>query len=152
MTELEGKPAAGLGSAILFKLPLILILPRRLKIGSAAELWRGGAGTETLISLPSDEVMVKQFQSRLKKLGVHWPCGVEVSALDLVPIYASLGFGVGLSIRIPRAKIAPGLKILPLSNFPPLVVAALWQKNLSRSNADFLAQIQRRARRIQPAR
>jgi hypothetical protein len=38
-----------------------------------------------------------------------------------------------------------------LPNFPPLVVAALWQKNLSRSNADFLAEIQRRARAIQPA-
>jgi DNA-binding transcriptional LysR family regulator len=150
ITELEGKPAAGLGSAILFKLPLVLLLPRRLKVRSAAELWRGGAGTETLISLPPDEVMVRQFQSRLKKLGVHWPCGVEVSALDLIPIYVSLGFGVGLSIRIPRAKIAPGLRILPLSNFPPLVIAALWQKNLSRSNADFLDQIRRRARSIQP--
>jgi DNA-binding transcriptional LysR family regulator len=150
VTELEGKPAAGLGSAILFKLPLVLILPRRLKVRSAAELWRSGAGTETLISLPADEVMVRQFQSRLKKLGVHWPCGVEVSALDLVPIYASLGFGVGLSIWIPRARIAPQLKILPLPKFPPLVVAALWQKNLSRSNADFLAQIQRRARTMPP--
>ena len=113
-------------------------------------MWGGGAGTETLISLPPDEMMVRQFQSHLKKLGVHWPCGVEVSALDLIPIYVSLGFGVGLSIRIPRAKIAPELKILPLPNFPPLVVAALWQKNLSRSNADFLAQVQRRARIIQP--
>ena len=149
ITELEGKPAAGLGSAILFKLPLVLILPRRLRVRNAAEMWRGGVGAETLISLPPDEVMVKQFQSRLKKLGVHWPCGVEVSALDLVPIYASLGFGVGLSIQIPRAKLAPGLKILPLPNFPPLVFAALWQKNLSRSNADFLSEIQRRAREIQ---
>lgn len=148
ITELEGKPAAGLGSAILFKLPLVLLLPQRLRIRTASELWRGGASAETLISLPPNEVMVKQFQSRLKKLGVHWPCGVEVSSLDLIPIYASLGFGVGLSIQVPRAKIAPGLKILPLANFPPLVVAALWQKNLSRSNADFLAGIQRRARAI----
>lgn len=148
ITELEGKPAAGLGSAILFKLPLVLILPRRLKMKTAAELWRGGAGAETLISLPPDEVMVKQFQSRLKKLRVHWPCGVEVSALDLIPIYASLGFGVGLSVQVPGAEIGPGLKLLPLPNFPPLAVAALWQKNLSRANADFLAQIQRRARAV----
>ena len=149
ITELEGKPATGLSSAILFKLPLILILPRQIKINGAAELWRGGGGVKTLISLPEEEVMVKQFQARLKKLGVRWPCGVEVSALDLIPIYASLGFGVGLSIQIPRVKMAPGLKILPLSNFPPLVVAALWQRNLSPSNADFLSEIQRRARVIQ---
>jgi DNA-binding transcriptional LysR family regulator len=149
ITELEGKPAAGLNSAILFKLPLVLIVPRRFKVKAAAELWRGAAKRETLISLPPDEVMVRQFYSRLKRLGAHWPTGVEVSAMDLIPIYVSLGFGVGLSIKIPRAKIARDLKILPLPNFPPLVVAVLWQKNLSRSNAAFLAQIRQRAQEVE---
>ncbi|MEO6969702.1 MAG: LysR family transcriptional regulator [Chthoniobacterales bacterium] len=145
VTELEGKPAAGLNSTILFKLPPVLLVPQRLKIKSAAELWRGGAVREPLISLPPDEVMVRQFRSRLKRLGVHWPGAVEVSAMDLIPIYVSLGFGVGLSLKIPRAKIARGLKTLPLPGFPPLVVAALWQKNISPSNAAFLAQIRQRA-------
>ena len=145
VTELEGKPAAGLSAAVLFKLPLVLLVPQRLKVKTAADLWRGGAGRAPLISLPSDEVMVKQFHARLKRLGVHWPNAVEVSALDLIPIYVSLGFGVGLSLGIPRAKIARGLKVLPLPSFPPLVVAALWQKNISRSNAAFLAEIRRRA-------
>jgi len=49
VTELEGKPAAGLNSAILFKLPLALTVPRRLR-SDRAELWRDGAGRETLIS------------------------------------------------------------------------------------------------------
>ena len=93
--------------------------------------------------------MVRQFQARLKRLGGHWPTGVEVSALDLIPIYVSLGFGVGLSLKIPRAKVARDLRILPLPGFPPLVVAALWQKNLSPSNAAFLAQIRRRATELE---
>jgi hypothetical protein len=59
---------------------------------------------ETLISLPPDEVMVRQFHSCLKRLGMHWPTGVEVSAMDLIPIYVSLGFGVGLSLKIPGGK------------------------------------------------
>ena len=145
VTELEGKPAAGLNSAVLFKLPLVLLVPQRLKVKTAADLWRGGVGRAPLISLPPDEVMVRQFHSRLKRLGVHWPNAVEVSAMDLISIYVSLGFGVGLSLRIPRAKIARGLKILPLPSFPPLVVAALWHKNISRSNAAFLAEIRHRA-------
>jgi DNA-binding transcriptional LysR family regulator len=149
VTELEGKPAAGLNSAILFKLPLALIMPQRLKIKTAADLWRGGTSPETLISLPPGEVIVKQFQSRLKRLGVNWPSGVEVSSMDLIPIYVSLGFGVGLSIVIPRAKVVKGLKVLPLPNFPPLVIAALWQKNLSRSNAAFLADIKQRAQEME---
>lgn len=149
VTELEGKPAAGLNSTVLFKLPFVLIVPRRLKSKTASELWRGAGKRETLISLPADEVMVRQFHARLKRLGVHWPTGVEVSAMDLIPIYVSLGFGIGLSLQIPRAKIARELKALPLPNFPPLVVAALWQKNLSRCGAAFLAQIRQRAQELE---
>ena len=149
VTELEGKPAAGLNSVILFKLPLALIVPQRLKIKTAADLWRGGTSLETLISLPPGEVIVKQFQSRLKRLGVNWPSRVEVSSMDLIPIYVSLGFGLGLSIVIPHVKVARALKILPLPNFPPLVVAALWQKNLSSSNAAFLAEIKQRAQEME---
>ena len=149
VTELEGKPAAGLNSAILFKLPLILIVPARMKITSAAELWRSAVARPTLISLPADEVIVKQFQNRLKHLGVHWASGVEVSAMDLIPIYVSLGFGLGLSLRVPRMKTAKGLRILPLPGFPPLVVAALWRTNLSHSNAAFLADIRQRAHEVQ---
>ncbi|MEO8043479.1 MAG: LysR family transcriptional regulator [Spartobacteria bacterium] len=145
VTELEGKPATGLSSAILFKLPLVLIVPRRLKIKAAADLWRGAGKQETLISLPPDEVMVQQFHSHLKRLGAAWPTRVEVSAMDLIPIYVSLGLGVGLSLQIPRTKMARSLRAVPLPGFPPLVVGALWQKNLSPSNAAFLAQIRQRA-------
>jgi DNA-binding transcriptional LysR family regulator len=149
VTELEGKPVAGLISTILFRLPLVLIVPRRLKIKAAADLWRGMGKRETLISLPPDEVMVRQFHSCLKRLGVHWPTGIEVSAMDLIPIYVSLGFGVGLSLKIPGAKMARDLKIVPLPNFPPLIVAALWRQNLSPSNTAFLAQIRQLAQEVE---
>jgi DNA-binding transcriptional LysR family regulator len=149
VTELEGKPAAGLNSAILFKLPLVLLVPARMKIKSAAELWRSAAPRPTLISLPSDEVMVRQFHERLKRLGFHWPSGVEVSAMDLIPLYVSLSLGVGLSVHVPGMKPAKGLRVLSLPGFPPLVVAALWQNNLSSSNAAFLAEIRRRAQELE---
>ncbi|MFL6519856.1 MAG: LysR family transcriptional regulator [Chthoniobacterales bacterium] len=148
VTELEGKPATGINSAILFRLPLVLIVPRALKLKSAAEFWRNGKPGETLISLPGEEVMVKQFQARLAQLGVSWPTGVEVSAMDLIPIYVSLGFGVGLSLAIPGTKLGKGLRALPLPKFPPLVIAVLWQKHLSSSNAAFLAEIRKRAAAI----
>ncbi|MBA3544174.1 MAG: LysR family transcriptional regulator [Chthoniobacterales bacterium] len=148
VTELEGKPAAGLNCAILCKLPLVLLLPARMKIKSAGELWQAAAPQPALVSLPPDEVMVKQFHARLRQLGVHWASGVEVSALDLVPIYVSLGLGIGLSLRVPGMKWMQGLRSVPLPGFPPLVVAALWQKNLSPANAAFLAQIRQRAEEL----
>jgi DNA-binding transcriptional LysR family regulator len=144
ITELEGKPTAGISSAVLFKLPLILIVPRRAKAKTAMDLWRQGKPTETLISLPPEEVMVKQFHARLARLGVSWPTRVEVSAIDLIPIYVSLGFGVGLSLAAPGTKLQKGLRSLPLSQVPPLVIAVLWRKNLSPSGAAFLEEIRKR--------
>ena len=149
VTELEGKTAAGLNSTILCKLPPGLIVQRRSKTKAAADLWRAGAQRPTLISLPTEEVMVRQFQTRLNRLGVHWTSGIEVSALDLIPIYVSLGFGVGLSLRVPGMKLPKGLGILPLPGFPPLVIAALWQKDLSPSNTAFLHEIRCRARELE---
>lgn len=148
ITELEGKPASGISSAVLFKLPLVLIVARETRAKNASELWRDGKLREALISLPRDEVMVKQFHSCLTQLGVHWPTAVEVSSMDLIPIYVALGFGAGLSIAAPDAKLKPGLRTLALPKFPPLVIAALWQKDLSAPNAAFLAAIRQRAREI----
>lgn len=148
ITELEGKPAAGLSSATLFTLPLVLLVPDSLKIVNAADLWRRGSPSETLIALPPDEVVTKQFQSRLGQMRVNWRIRVQVSAMDLIPIYVSLGFGVGLSIAAPGAMLTPGVKALPLPKFPPLVVAALWQKNLSAPNTAFLQAIRARAREL----
>ncbi|HTG43240.1 MAG TPA: LysR family transcriptional regulator [Verrucomicrobiae bacterium] len=145
ITELEGKPAAGINSAVLFKLPLVLVVPRGLKVKTAAELWRGGAPRETLISLPPEEVMVKQFHARLARMGVNWPTHVEVSAMDLIPIYVSLGFGVGLSLAAPGAKLEKGLRSLALPQFPSLVIAVLWQKDLRPWSETFLEEIRKRA-------
>lgn len=151
VTELEGKPAAGIKAAILFKLPLVLIVPASLKVRAAAELWRKSKPVETLISLPREEVMVKQFQTRLARLGVNWSTGVEVSALDLIPIYVSLGFGVGLALSTPGTKLEKKLRSLTLPQFPPLVIAVLWRENLSASNAAFLSEIRKRAAAIAEA-
>ena len=148
ITELEGKPAPGLNSAILLKLPLILIVPESLQIKAAADLWRRGRPAETLISLPPDEVMTKLFHAGLRQAGVNWPIGVQVSSIDLIPIYVSLGFGVGLSIATPGVTLPAGVRTLPLQKFPPLVVAALWQRNLSGPNTAFLEEITKRARDI----
>ena len=89
--------------------------------------------------------MVKQFHAQLARRGVTWPTRVEVSAMDLIPIYVSLGFGIGLSLATPGAKLGNGLRSLPLPQFPPLIIAVLWQKNLSAANRAFVEQIRERA-------
>jgi hypothetical protein len=94
-----------------------------------------------LISLPADEVISKHFQAGLSKLGFSWTPAVEVSSLDLVDLYTSPGFGVGLSIGVPRPRSKSSVRALPLRRFPPLTIVALWSGQLPEPAARFLADI-----------
>ena len=52
---------------------------------------------------------------------------VEVNSTDVIRDYVSRGFGVGLGIEIPGLKPPKGVRALPLTGFPPLVVGAMYQ-------------------------
>ncbi|MEP7078621.1 MAG: LysR family transcriptional regulator [Chthoniobacterales bacterium] len=148
ISELEGKPAQGLKSTVLLKLPIALLLPAKLKISSAAELLRQPA-RHRLISLPATEVLVKKFHAELRRLRINWSTSLEVSSLDLVATYVSLGLGVGLSIALPGAQLPAGVRSFPLPRFPPLIIAAIWRDDLSPANTLFLGAIKKRAEQLQ---
>jgi len=101
-----------------------------------------------LISLPPDEVISKHFQAGLRKLGFTWTPAIEVSSLELIELYTSLDFGVGLSVAVPGLRRKSGLRVLPLRRFPPLTIAALWSGDLSEPAITFLASIKKLASRL----
>ncbi len=143
ITELEGKPAALINSCVLLRLPLVLIVPERSKFRKIGDFFRGNNPSPGLISLPPDEVISKHFHTGLRKLGLAWAPTIEVSSLDLVDLYASLGFGVGLSVAVPGLRRKHGLRTLSLRNFSPLLIAAMWSGDLSEPAATFLADIRK---------
>ena len=149
ITELEDKPPAGIKSAVLIKLPLVLLVPASHKLTSLRQLWKEAEPEETLISLPPNEVISKLFRRGLDRLGVVWPPGVEISSLDLISAYVSSGFGIGVSVIAPGSKPPPKVKIFPLPSFPPLVIAALWQDRLPPIAESFLQEAKRRAQEMQ---
>lgn len=147
ITELEGKKAAAPKSAVLFRLPLVLIAPAKMKIRKVSDFFLEPADRPPLISLPSEEVMVKQFHRGLRRKGLTWATQIEVSSMDLISRYVALGLGVGLSLQIPGNKLHAGVRAWPLRKFPPVVIVAMWQRHLSQANADFLAEIRRCAQK-----
>ena len=148
ITELEGRPAASIQSSILLRLPLALVAPKRGPIGKSSDLFAHLRITQSLIALRSDEVISKQFQNRLRSLGIAWTPAIEVSSLELVDLYASLGFGVGLSVIVPGLKRTSGLRIIRLPKFPPLAIAALWSGELSELATSLLADVKKLAGRL----
>jgi DNA-binding transcriptional LysR family regulator len=126
-TLLEGKPATGLNSTPLVQLNLVLLVHQNSTVTSAAELWKRDKIDEALICLPAYETVPRQFQSGLNRLGAAWLPRIEVSSLALIETYVAWGYGIGLYVDIPRYQYLPQIRALPLDDFDPVVLGALWQ-------------------------
>ena len=64
VTLLETKSGPGIQTMALLELPLVLLVPKEGKITDANQLWRRDKITETLICLPPDELVSRNFQKR----------------------------------------------------------------------------------------
>jgi DNA-binding transcriptional LysR family regulator len=148
ITDLESRPSPGLKCSILLKLPLVLLMPKQHRLRSRKGGWKEMLG-QPLISLPSDETISRLFRRGLANAKVEWQTSVELSSLDLIPVYVRAGFGVGQFLHDPNGTIPAGTREVPLRDFPPLVVAALWHGKLSGVAGKFLERITAEARRIQ---
>jgi DNA-binding transcriptional LysR family regulator len=148
VTLLEKKSAPGIHSVGLLDLPLVLLVPRNSRITAADELWKRDRIGEALICLPGAEAICKNFQQGLARLKVDWFPSIEVSSIDLIETYVANGFGIGLSVLVPDAKVAGSLRVLPLPEFAPVRMGALWRGKTSALVQAFLDEVQLRAKRM----
>jgi len=148
VTAVEKKPASGLHSVALVELPLVLLLPKSSRLTAADQLWQRDKIEEPLICLPAAEALCKNFQQGLARLGVDWFPSMEVSSVDLIETYVANEFGIGLSVRVPKAKLSPLVRVLPLPDFAPVVLGALWRGKTSALLQAFLDEFQLRAKRF----
>ena len=148
ITAIENKPASGLHSAALVKLPLVLLVPKVSRVTAARQLWEQDKIAEPLICLPAAEALCKNFQQGLARLGVDWFPSMEVSSVDLIETYVANGFGIGLSVQVPNTKLLPTVRRLPLPDFAPVVLGALWRGKTSALLQAFLDEFQLRAKRF----
>jgi len=112
------------------------------------QLWKRDKIEEPLICLPNAEAMCKHFQQGLARLGVDWFPSIEVSSVDLIETYVGCGFGIGLSVMVPKAKTSPNVRVLPLQDFAPVIMGALWRGKSSALQQAFLDELQLRAKRL----
>ena len=147
ITDLENRPASGFRCSVLLELGLVLLLPKQRKIHSVKQVLPELA-SEPLISLPPEETISRNFRRGLTRHRLEWPISVEVSSLDLIPVYVRSGFGVGLFLDAPDGKPPAGTRAIRLRDFPPLVVAALWRDKLPFIAAKFLERLQAEAKKV----
>ena len=131
VTVIDTKPPAELKHDKLLELPMVLVVPTRSKLKSAASILEQDRIEQTLISLPNNEGISRTFQKELAKRKIDWPNGMEMNSLDLIDNYVSNGFGIGLSLNLPHTRRTSGVKLLPLDNFPNVGIGALWRGQLT---------------------
>lgn len=148
VTAIEKKPAPGLHSVALVELPLVLLVEKGSGISAANQLWERDKIEEPLICLPPAEAICKHFQQGLVRLGVDWFPGMEVSSISLIETYVAGGFGIGVSVHVPQAKLAPNVRMVPLPDFAPVIVGVLWRGKTSSLLQAFLDEFQLRAKRF----
>jgi len=148
VTAMEKKPAPGLHSIALIELPLVLLVEKASRLTAAAQLWPRDKIEEPLICLPAAEAICKNFQQGLARLGVDWFPSIEVSSIDLIETYVANGFGIGVSVQVPKAKPLPNVRAVPLPDFAPVILGVLWRGKSSALLQAFLDELQLRAKRF----
>ncbi|HWA27518.1 MAG TPA: LysR family transcriptional regulator [Lacunisphaera sp.] len=131
LLPLRGRLRAPLHSLRLLRLPLVLLVNKKSKLKSAAELWAQRKPVEPLICLGPKEILTQLFQDGLKRQGVTWPLGVEASSMELITRYVALGEGIGANIAIPNTIRDPKVRVLPLEGFPQIELSVLWNGPLT---------------------
>lgn len=146
ITLIEKKTSPGVNAQPLLELPLVLLVEKDSRLKSAEELWRRDRIDEPLICLPAAEAVCRRFQEGLAKLKVDWFPSIEASSLELIETYVAHGFGIGLSLAIPRARTPANIRALPLNGFAPVVLGVLWRGRLPAVAKVFVEEAENRAR------
>lgn len=151
VTVIERKSAPGIHTVPLMALPLALLVEQGSNLTAPEQLWQRDRIQEPLICLPEIEALCKHFRQGLSRLGVDWFPAIEVSSIDLVETYVANGFGIGISVVLPKAPSPPGVRILPLpaADFEPVLMGALWRGKSTALLQAFLDELQLRAKRLQ---
>ncbi|MBG85470.1 MAG: LysR family transcriptional regulator [Verrucomicrobiales bacterium] len=148
VTVLEGKPPAGIHQEAILEVPMVLLVPTSLKFKTVDAILKQDRISQTLISLPPNDSLSRVFLAELNKRKMAWPVGMEVNALDLVETYASNGFGIGLTVAIPKRKPPKAVRVLPLNDFPKIAVGAMWQGKLGVIGRSLVDLFQDRAKEL----
>lgn len=150
ISPLPGRPPPRTRHQRLLRLPLVLLVPKKLKVGAVEELWANRRPDLALVSLPERESVSVIFQRGLKRRGVKWPVAIEASSLDLVTQYVADGRGVGVTMMLPEFVQHSRVRMLPLDGFDPVEIVALWHGDQTALVAALLDEGRRYTKELWP--
>lgn len=145
LTLLDRNVPNGYQTMRILQLPLVLMVNRKRKFKSPAEIWAMNRVTEPLLCLPPNELICRNFQEGLRRLGVEWLPTMELSSLELIQAYVENDYGFGLGLELPGRQFSRGVRVFPLNDFPPVDFGLIWQGEPTPFIKALIQEAQRRA-------
>ena len=145
LTLLDRNVPNGYQTVRILQLPLVLMVNRKRKLKSPAEIWALNRVTEPLLCLPPNELICRNFQEGLRRLGVEWQPTMELSSLELIEAYVENDYGFGLGLELPGRPFSRGVKVFPLNDFPQVDFGLIWQGEPTPFIKALIQEAQRRA-------
>ena len=142
IAPLLGKRAEGIKQKEMVRVPMALVVPKDSRITSPEILWKQDRIADPLITGPTDDAICRLFQSELQKRKVEWFASIELNSQELIARYVAEGFGIGLVLVEPGLPAAPGVRLLPLTDFPLIPYGLLWTGILSPLQSAFFEEAQ----------
>jgi DNA-binding transcriptional LysR family regulator len=84
------------------------------------------------------------FTPSFERSSIGFP-SIEINSVDAIETYVANGFGIGLTVSIPKTKMSPKVRSLPLTGFPNVIMGALWRGKPSLPMRTLLDELQARA-------
>jgi DNA-binding transcriptional LysR family regulator len=155
VTVVEGRPQPGLNAEPLLELPAVFLVPKASPFTTSTQIFEalahGSSGEDTptldsLVCLPANEALPRQFRELLAKRDLEWPPAIEVNSLELIEIYVANGFGIGVTLFLPGSKLSPKVRSIPITEMLPLKVGAVWRGKATPLIEALLEALRSRAR------
>jgi DNA-binding transcriptional LysR family regulator len=150
IVPLEAKTQARQSQLRLARVPLVLLVPKKSRWKSAAEVFRQKKIGDPLVALPGASSVTRSFLRDLRRLGIAWPQSVEAPSMEMVTAQVAAGAGLGVSLAIAEAITDPGVRVLPLDGFAPMDTGLRWTGGLTPLLRDTILELQRYTRETWP--
>jgi DNA-binding transcriptional LysR family regulator len=66
----------------------------------------------------------------------------------LVETYVAGGLGIGVGVAVPKRPLPANVRVLPLKNFPPALIGALWRGKATPLLEAFMQVARQRAKEL----
>ncbi len=151
ITSLGARPPAKLRQLPMIRIPLVLLVHRTAPWTDADALLARKKIPEPLVAQPAETSFMLDFQRELRRRRVVWPQAVEATSVELVMRYVANGEGFGVVNRAALASVKPrDVRVLPLRDFPPMTMGALWRGEPSAVLRMVIREVQHYAQRTFP--